>query len=355
MQEEMIQRLQAALRQSHVYVSVTLHTGTWRRQLKGAEVTRADNVVPPELTTKPQGKMIPKDVEAKLNYFNTQKRQILTKYMGVGGHTLPSITSVPRHLVPDMTVELVALEAEVDVYRRYLQDNFERIVVDWNREAWGRHWYDQRDPDTGKVLKGIQSLLIKPEDLDDELRLEHQFFELNPIHSAADLQTLLSGGRTHTSPAAQAAALEQTREMAARAVTSAVSAVLEQPLQQLLQGARSVQGLIAREGRVTSDSFNQLRQAAQVLREFASIPGLNDAELLATLDQALGQIAAQDGRQTDSGRTVYNLDVVGAQLSSALEAVVQAAERTTPYERLERFADAAPRARSVRPLEHAHA
>ena len=252
---------------------VTLHLWRGHCILRDAAVTLQDTVLDEEKVTRPQAILLPLIWQERLNKLRAKKAGLLGQY--TLQHLAPGMACVFRTKLPEFMEKLHALQKEVVTLRTQLLDEWQNTIIPWNRERWGDIWED-RTVD-GHRVHGLRHYLPDAATLQRRMRLSWSSFA---VTAGTDAVEELS--RQELTELAAT-----TKEMTQERINQFVEGLIRAPRDRLLEAVTDVQAAIARGGKITESTFNKIRAALQLLREFQNIPACCDTLLYERTNELL--------------------------------------------------------------------
>lgn len=322
-----------------VCFDVTLHIWQGHRVLRDANVVLHNAVVDKTKVTQPRAILLPPEWAEKLTKLKSKKNGLMANYSLP--HLAPGLACVLRTKLSEFMRKLEVLHREIVDVRAELIANWDTDIVQWNRARWGAEWYD-RTVD-GKQVPGISRDLPNPATLQRRMRLSWSSFA---ITAGTDAVEELSKQELTTLAA-------ETRRMTQERIDQFVEGLVREPRDRLREALTTVQDTIARGGKITERTFNSLRAALGLLRDFQSIPALSDTllyermnELLNTVD-ALPRATNADGEELRSFAIEVG-DAVTTGLTSMMSSVVELCnDDTAVHRQMENLATAGRRSLGV--------
>lgn len=307
-----------------VCFDVTLHLWQGHRVLRNANVVLHDAVIDKTKVTQPRAILLPPIWADKLNKLKSKKNGLMAQYSLP--HLAPGLACVLRTKLTEFMPKIEALSNEVASTCTELIQNWDAEIVQWNRARWGDEWYD-RVVD-GKTLSGLVNELPNPLSLGRRMRLSWSSFA---ITAGTDAVEELSR-KELTELAAE------TRRMTQERINQFVEGLIREPRERLREALNGIQETVARGGKITDRTFNSLRSALGLLRDFQAIPSFSDTqlyerttELLRTIDN-LPRATNADGEELRSFAVTAG-DTVTTGLVSMMDSVVEMCNDDTAVNR----------------------
>lgn len=311
--------------QKHVTcVQVKLALWQGRRVLPDAEVQLGGETVETENITAPQGKFIPPDWEKTLRLFVVRRNNLLRQHSLP--HLLAGCAAVRSSRMGEFMQELHAIRDDLNSCRQRLIDNWDE-VIQFNQRAWKEKFHDYFDATTGKTCKGLRHYLPNPQELNKKISLTWTQFSLVP--GTAELSGL---------DAAQIEAIQRTTsEMMAEKVQEFVDQILQGPRDALRNSVLRLSDALVNNTSITPATFNEVRNAVSLLREFHDLPSLQDDVLQQRIRELEARIDALPQRTGTNGRVLQSLDIsqAGEVLQQAINDVASRCADRTVAERME--------------------
>ena len=257
-------------------VDVTMHTWSGRRRLRDATVQLGDQQVDKNKVTAPQSKLMPTAWAKKIQEIQSAKSRLVNQ------HSMPHMASgwaaVRSNKLGKFVEELARLRQALHVIRDDLVANYQTELYEWNRAEWGPLFDDHFS--NGKLVPGVSAQLPTADELRDAIDLTWIVMDVRP--GSIELQ---GADAEHV-----AALQEMTRTMMQQQVNDFITQLLRGPREQLKDSVEKLASTLSDMQQVTPNTFNAIRNAVGLLKEFHDLPSLSDDVLLAKISRMEEQI-----------------------------------------------------------------
>lgn len=314
-------QLAAAVNQHFVCFDLTFswQRAAGQRQIKKAVVKLGDNELDTEKATKPTSKLMPSKWRDRFQEIETAKSKLIRAHTltGMAGGT----ACVRSGQASAFLQKLLELRGRVHTLREELRVAWQVDIIDWNAERWGADW------------DAMAKHLPKPESLVHIIDLTWSQFQIMPMTGLEHAEGVMDSMEYD-----ELATI--TRKMTEERVQSFVTAVFEEPRQRLVKAVQAVSERLKSGQKITSNTFNQMRDAAAFLREMTDMPGLSDTSLLAQLAETEKMIEEAPHEHGTRGNELQSIDIakISEGLNNSLDAIIERADDAgVVQDQLQRF------------------
>jgi hypothetical protein len=250
---------------------VILRQLSWTRRLKQAK-TILDGVEVSKKNVSANGaKLLHPEAQKKIGSI---KGNLAGLMRGLVRFPIEGLRIMPNAIENQVAEKLTYLSREADEFRLWLVDNYDSVVVDYNRDLWGSEMFEHH----------IQPILPKPDSIRRSYRIEYVAV---PI------------GNTNRNQQQVSAFIRQARENLNSCIQSAVANIVELPRAALTEAALKLNESLSKESRISRASFSRIEEACQMLKNFMTIPGMADDELLAKITNVDTQLGSLGRRYSE--------------------------------------------------------